>query len=244
MRSGLHTAGTAASRVIAGTIAATLSAPVLATAQDGSHEPVLTAAVQLQPITPQQRREWVIGGVAAPKNVGLGLISSTWQTVVDSPHEWNGASGFAKRALTNEAQNGVSRTLEAGFGSFWGEDPRRLRSGDGHFGGRLGFAVKTVVLAPRSDGHLAPAWGRYAGLIGSSVVENAWLPSRMTTTRDTTRRIAEGLVSRLVVNLWTEFGPDLRRGLGRAVGSTRGNRPRTVATPVHESAVAPLPTKF
>jgi hypothetical protein len=75
--------------------------------------------------------------------------------------------------------------------------------------------MKTVVLAPRSDGHLAPAWGRFAGMVGSNVVQNAWLPSRFTTMSETAGRVALGLAARLATNMWEEFGPDLRRRLPR-----------------------------
>ena len=73
--------------------------------------------------------------------------------------------------------------------------------------------MKTVVLAPRPDGHLAPAWGRFAGVVGSNVVMDAWLPSRLTTPRETAERIAAAMAGRVATNLLTEFGPDLRRKL-------------------------------
>jgi len=138
-----------------------------------------------------------------------------WRTAVDSPEEWQGSSGFTKRVLTYDADNGISKGIEASLGVLWGEDPRPVRSGRDDLGGRLGFAIKTVVLAPRSDGHLGPAWGRYAGTVGSNLVQNAWLPSRLTTPKETARRIAAGLVGRLAMNMWQEFGPDLRRRFAR-----------------------------
>ena len=73
--------------------------------------------------------------------------------------------------------------------------------------------MKTVVLAPRPDGHLAPAWGRYAGNVFNNVIENAWLPPSMTTPGQTALRSANGLLGRLVGNLFDEFWPDVRRRL-------------------------------
>jgi hypothetical protein len=165
----------------------------------------------------------VIDGTVGPKALGTSLVMGAWHTAVDSPEEWQGSSGFTKRVLTHDADNGISQGIEASLGLLWGEDPRPVRSGRDGFGGRLGFAMKTVVLAPRPDGHLGPAWGRYAGAVGSNVVKNAWLPSRLTTPKETTRRIAAGLVGRLAMNLWTEFGPDLRRRF------TRGRPAKTLA---------------
>jgi hypothetical protein len=75
--------------------------------------------------------------------------------------------------------------------------------------------MTTVVVAPRPDGHAAPAWGRFAGVVGGNVAMNAWLPSRHTTFKDTAGRVAGTFLSRLGANLWTEFGPDVRRRFAR-----------------------------
>lgn len=86
--------------------------------------------------------------------------------------------------------------------------------------------MKTVVLAPRRDGHLAPAWGRFAGAVGSNVVQNTWLPSRLTTPKETALRIASSLLGRLASNVWLEFWPDLRRRLP-LMGSDRQTESRS-----------------
>jgi hypothetical protein len=212
-----------------------LSFPALATAQSAqpSPEPVPALVPQRPPISPQERREWLAEGILAPKSLGAGLVIGTWQTAVDSPKEWQGASGFTKRVLRYEADNGISKGIEASLGLLWGEDPRATPSGRDGFGSRLGFAMRTVVLAPRPDGHLAPAWGRYAGAVGSNVVKNAWLPSSLTTPKETTRRVAAGLLGRLAMNLWEEFGPDLRRRFTRGPAGrlTASRKPTPIAPP-------------
>jgi hypothetical protein len=162
---------------------------------------------------------------------------------VDSPKEWQGPSGFTKRVLTYEADTGISKGIEASLGHFWGEDPRQTRSGRDGFGSRLGFAMRTVVLAPRPDGHLAPAWGRYAGIVGSNVVKNAWLPPRLTTPKETARRVAAGLVGRLAMNLWEEFGPDLRRRLTRgSTGRPTASRKSAATDPPGNAVEDPPPS--
>ena len=225
----LHTAGTDArwaSRLALLVAAAFLSSYGLATAQTAQPDTDATLSLvpQRRPITPQERRKWLVEGTLGPKALGTGLAMGAWHTVVDSPEEWHGSSGFTKRVLTHDADNGISKGIEASLGLLWGEDPRPVRSGRDRLGGRLGFAMKTVVLAPRPDGHLGPAWGRYAGAVGSNVVKNAWLPSRLTTPKQTARRIAADLVGRLAMNMWSEFGPDLRRRFARGrPGKTFGS---------------------
>ena len=164
----LHTAGADAPwarRLVSLFAAVFLSSYVLASAQptQPDNDVPLTLAPQQRPITAQERRKWFVEGALAPKALGTGLVMGAWHTAVDSPEEWQGSSGFTKRVLTYDADNGISKGIEASLGLLWGEDPRPVRSRRDDLGGRLGFAIKTVVLAPRSDGHLGPAWGRYAG---------------------------------------------------------------------------------
>ena len=75
--------------------------------------------------------------------------------------------------------------------------------------------MKTVVLAPRRDGRLAPAWGRFAGNVVNNVIENAWLPPSVTTPAQTALRSVDGLAGRLIGNLWDEFWPDCRKRIHR-----------------------------
>jgi hypothetical protein len=232
----LHTVGRdarCASRLAVLVAAAFLSSYGLATAQPTQPDIDVAPALvpQQRPITAQERRKWFVEGALAPKALGTGLVMGAWHTAVDSPEEWQGSSGFTKRVLTYDADNGISKGIEASLGLLWGEDPRPVRSGRDDLGGRLGFAIKTVVLAPRSDGHLGPAWGRYAGTVGSNVAQNAWLPSRLTTPKETARRIAAGLVGRLAMNMWQEFGPDLRRRF------PRGRAAKTFASDTPASAI-------
>src|SRR5207248_11447 len=102
----------------------------------------------------------------------------------------------------------LSNTIEAGLGAIWGEEPRYIRSGRQGLWRRARYAMKTVLLAQRRDGHLAPAWGRYAGNVVNNIIENAWLPPSVTTADQTVARSVSGWVGRLAGNLWEEFWPD------------------------------------
>jgi hypothetical protein len=218
--------------------------PALVTAQvaQPTAEPAVTLDPPPQPITPQERREWVVEGIFAPKSLGTGVMIGTWQTAMGSPKEWQGSSGFTKRMLTSQADNAISKSIEGSLGLLWGEDPRPRPSGRYKLRGRLGYAMKTVVLAQRPDGHLAPAWGRFAGVVGSNVAQNAWLPSRLTTPKATLGRVATGLLGRLATNLWEEFGSDLRRRFvrGRAGDPAASRKPAPTATAPTQLPLSPL----
>jgi hypothetical protein len=203
-------------------VVAALLLPAVVSAQDerpradgDRREQVETTEPVFTPITPRERTTWIVDGIVGPKSLASGSFLVTWQTAINSPHEWGRSSGFAKRYFAQEASTAISKGLEGGLGALWDEDPRQRRSHRQGFWPRFGYTLQTVVLAPRPDGRLAPAWGRMAGNVGSNVVENTWLPSRMATAKGTSVRILDTLLVRLASNLWTEFGPDLKKRFTR-----------------------------
>jgi hypothetical protein len=170
------------------------------------------SSVQYRPITPSGRVEWIVDGTVGARSLGVGVIAAAWQTGLNTPDEWGRSwSGFGKRYAEREADVAISNSIEAGLGAIWGEEPRYIRSGRTRIGPRVRYALRTVLLAQRQDGHLAPAWGRYAGNVVNNVIENAWLPGSTTTWQSTVVRSAEGFLGRAAGNLWEEFWPDLRR---------------------------------
>ena len=169
-------------------------------------------------ITGIGRINWIVDGMLGPRSLAVGVLASTWQTSWRIPDEWSrSAFGFRERYLEREADVAISNTIEAGLGALWGEDPRYIRAPRGNVRSRFAYAVKTVVLAPRGDGQLKPAWGRFAGNVFNNVIENAWLPPSMTTPGQTALRSANGMLGRLAGNLWDEFWPDIRTHLGHRV---------------------------
>ena len=168
------------------------------------------------PITESERVEWVVNGTVGPRSLGIGVLSSTWQTAWNTPEEWERSwKGFGKRYGSREANVAISNTIEAGLGALWGEDPRYTRATTGSIGGRVGHAARMTVLAPYRDGTVRPAWGRYAGNVFNNVIENAWLPPSVTSPGQTASRSATGFLGRFAGNLWSEFWPDIRERLRR-----------------------------
>src|SRR5262249_21687487 len=75
---------------------------------------------------------------------------------------------------------------------------------------RLGYALLTVVAAQRRDGHLAPAWGRYAGNIASNAVDARWLPADLNGWQHAAVRSTEATrVCRAGSSLGDDFRPDM-----------------------------------
>lgn len=169
------------------------------------------------PITGGQRIKWIVKGTVGPKSLFIvGPLSAGWSTLWNTPEEWGQSwEGFGKRYLQREANVAISNTIEAGLGAIWGEDPRFVPSHRQGIWPRARFAAKTVLLAPRRDGHLAPAYARYASNVFNNVIENTWLPPSVTTPGQTALAAAAGLGGRLAGNLWDEFWPDVWRRLRR-----------------------------
>jgi hypothetical protein len=173
--------------------------------------PPLSAAAYV-PITGLERTDWIVGGTIGRRSLGVGVLAGVWQTGFNQPTEWGRTwSGFGKRYLEREADVAISSTIEAGSGALWGEDPRYVPSARRGVWPRTRYALKTVFLAQRRDGRLAPAWGRYAGNVFNNLIENAWLPPSATTTGQTIVRSATGFLTRAGGNLFEEFWPDVVR---------------------------------
>jgi hypothetical protein len=200
-----------------------LVAPGAAAMQDGDEEasastpnPALTAQPPYVPIDAQGRVDWIVGGTIGARSLGVGVLATAWQTGWNKPEEWGRTwRGAGKRYLAREADVAISNTIEAGLGAIWDEEPRYIAAPPGTVRSRVAHALKTVMLAQRRDGHLAPAWGRYAGNVLNNIIENAWLPPSITTSRQTVIRSANGFLGRIAGNLWEEFWPDIRRRIRR-----------------------------
>src|SRR5262245_16384837 len=163
------------------------------------------------PVTGGERVKWAVDGTLGATSIATGVFIASWNTAWNVPSEWGATwSGFGKRFGSREAQMSIANTIDAGLGAAWGEDPRYFPSGRTGIGTRMGYAAKTVFVAHRRSGRLAPAWARYAGAIGSNLVANTWLPPSSTTASQSVRRIGNGFLGRFVGNLWNEFWPDVR----------------------------------
>ena len=166
-----------------------------------------------RPATPADRLDWIVDGTVGVQSLTVvGPLGAALLTATNSPSEWHQTwTGFGKRYLQREADVAISNTIEAGVGARWGEEPRYIPSGRKGIWPRARYAIKTTFMAQRPDGHLAPAWGRFAGNALNNVIENAWLPPSATTSGQTILRSVLGLLSRMGGNAWEEYWPDARR---------------------------------
>ena len=177
-------------------------------------------AITYRPATIADRIDWTVEGTIGVRSLTVvGPLGAAFLTGMNSPEEWGRSwSGFGKRYAEREADVAISNTIEAGVGALWGEEPRYIPSGRTGIWPRARYAIKTTVMAQRPDGHLAPAWGRFAGNTLNNLIENAWLPPSATTPGQTILRAVLGLLSRMGGNAWEEYWPDARRLLEKRFG--------------------------
>jgi len=167
-----------------------------------------------EPITPRERARWAIDNTVGPASLAGGVVSAGWGTLFNTPREYGTHwEGFGQRYGMRLTGIATSNVMEAGLGALWGEDPRYVRASTEGFGGRLGHAMKMAFLAQNKDGHLMPAYARFAAISGSNYLSNSWRADSEATLSRASVRVGLGFLGRIGGNIWEEFWPDVKQGL-------------------------------
>lgn len=115
-------------------------------------------------------KEAVAGSVA---HAGIG-------TAINRPHEWGqGPAGFAKRAGSSLGQHAIKGAIQLGVGAWHHENLHYQRSNLQGTWPRLGYAVKSTFIVPRTNGRMGKtvALGRISGNMGSGMISRVWMPA-------------------------------------------------------------------
>ncbi len=121
------------------------------------------------------------------------------------------ASGFGHKLITTSTEFGVSSLLH--------EDTRYHPSGLQGFLPRAKYALTHAYLAYRADGSLEPSYGKFAGILASSVIEPTWRGRGNGLSGSVVgQSIAFRLLNLGPDRLLTEFSPDLQRLRKRYLG--------------------------
>ena len=176
-----------------------------------------------QPITGKERAQWAVAGTVGPASLLGGLFSSGWGTLWNQPHEYGTHwQGFADRYGMRLTGLATSNAMEASLGAIWGEDPRYVRASGEGVGQRLGHVVKMAFLAPNKNGHLRPAYARYAAIAGNNYLSNTWRVDSEASLSRASMRVGLGFLGRIAGNAWDEFWPDLKQSLFHASNPVDG----------------------
>jgi hypothetical protein len=164
------------------------------------------------PITGTGRAKWFVIASIGPQSLAAGLFTSAIATARDKPVEYGpGWEGYGKRNAMRLTGVATSNAMEASLGSLWGEDPRYFRATGRPIGKRIQNIVVMTFMAKRPDGHLAPAYARYAAITGGNFLSNTWRVDSEASSGAAGRRVALGFVGRMAGDAFKEFFPDLVR---------------------------------
>lgn len=178
----------------------------------GTVDPAASPGGQLSPITGRERLEWVVKSTVGPVSLTGGLFTAGWGTLFNEPREYGPHwDGFGQRYGMRLTGIATSNVMEAGLGSFWGEDPRYVRSTGETLKGRLGHVVKMTFMAQNRQGHLRPAYARYIAIPGNNFLSNTWRADSGATVSRASLRTALGFLGRFAGNAFDEFWPDVQR---------------------------------
>jgi hypothetical protein len=167
-----------------------------------------------QPISHNERLAWFVNSTVGPKSLAAGIVSAAWGTALNNPEEYGPHwAGFGKRYGMRLTGVATGNAIEAGLGEKWGEDPRYVRSMDDRPLHRFRHAATMVFVAHRADGHQAPAFARYTGIVGDNFISNMWrVPSESTASAALTRSVI-GFGGRFASNVFDEFWQDIQHKL-------------------------------
>ncbi|HEX7284631.1 MAG TPA: hypothetical protein VF532_00525 [Candidatus Angelobacter sp.] len=174
--------------------------------------------VPLVPLTPHQRfqlylrQTYITWGIYA-KTV---LFAANGQ-IKNSPPEWEGASGFGKRALSYQGQFIIQNTISSAGNAYVGWEPRYERCRCEGIKSRTWHAVKrNFVTYNSTDSSLRPQIMPYLGAAGGAAIASvAWLPgSQQPGTKAYQAAITQVFVG-VTVNLVAEYAPEWTRLIRR-----------------------------
>ncbi len=166
------------------------------------------------PITGIGRLNWAVGSTIGPASLLTGVLSSTWGTAFDKPHEYGESfDGWAKRYGLRLTGVATSNVAEASLGVIWKEDPRYHRDPMEESYGRRFIRTAKMTFMSNREGDLIPAYARFIAIIGTNALSDTWRPDSERTAGNTILRIGEGFGGRLLGNMWDEFWPDVKHHL-------------------------------
>jgi hypothetical protein len=124
------------------------------------------------------------------------------------------ASGFGRRLIRNSAEFGVASLLH--------EDIRFHPSHRKGLLPRIQYATAHAFLAVGPDNRTEPAYARFAGMAGSTLIEPVW-HGRTFSASSFGQAIGFRLLDQVQNSLLTEFSPDLKK-LGKRILGTHAQK--------------------
>jgi len=165
-----------------------------------------------QPVTREERIDWVADASIGPRSLATGALSAAWGNLWNLPPEYGRTpEGLGKRYAIRLYGVATGNAIEAGLGAIWGEDPRYIRSQGLPFWRRVRYVLKMTFFAYRPDGSVKPAYARWVGTAGNNFLTWPWRVPSDQGVGPALVRTGWGFAGRAASHALTEFWPDLKR---------------------------------
>jgi hypothetical protein len=179
------------------------------TAQENSSTPDSPGYTAM---TGKERFTWFAKSTVGPQSLAAGLFTAALGTAANTPKEYGPHwEGFGKRYGIRLSGVSTSNAMEAGLGTFWGEDPKYYPTKDLPIKGRIVNVMKTTFTAPRPDGHYAPAYARFIAISGSNFLSNTWRADSEADAQHAAMRTLYGFLGHMGGEAFQEFWPDVQK---------------------------------
>lgn len=158
------------------------------------------------PINTHARLQWLfvenLGIGSVLDDVAVGAVDTFFNTPKEYGPHWE---GFGDRIGLVTADYALKSSMEVGFGSLWGEDPRYFRTTGLSLKHRVVYVIKMTFEARNRAGNDMPAYSRFLAFPASALISNAWTPPSGNTASDAMIRVGLGFLGRMGENGWKEF---------------------------------------
>ena len=183
--------------------------------------------VPLQPLSNHQRFQLFLRQSFTTPGVYLKTaLFSLSDQASNSPPEWgDGLGGYVKRTGSRYGQFVTQNGLAALGNGLLGYEPRYNRCQCTGFWPRTRHAfVRNFVTYDRSEKHLRPQLGMYAGAFGAGVIAGTWAPGNPDLLAEGYQGVVTQVIFGMCANWLGEFAPDFKRMLRKNKSGKSGNK--------------------
>jgi len=165
-----------------------------------------------QPLTAREKAEFYRKALFGPVMIFTAAASAGIAQWKDVPPAWGqGAKGYGDRLANYYARQAIQRTLRLGVEDLLHEDNRYFSSGEHGFGRRVGYALKSSILARGEDGKQHISISQIGSIAGAAFISRLWQPSTNNSPGDGATSFAISMGANAGTNIVREFLPDLTR---------------------------------
>lgn len=184
--------------------------------------------VPLVPLTGEQRRElWLRQTALTPGIYAKTAFFALGDHIADHPPEWHGGfAGFSQRFASRYGQFAIQTTMTSVANWALQYEPRYDRCRCAGAWPRIRHALlRNFVTYDRSERHLRPQIGMYAGAWGAGLVASTWKPAANDIWQEGLESIITQVAFGSMANLVGEFALEIGKLIRREPDHARDRSP-------------------